>query len=73
MALKAIDVSMVSSVLVFIPCCFRVYSKVITGIPPFLPPIMYFPFKSSKVKFSSGSLEIINDPSRLVSPANVIG
>lgn len=73
MALKAIAVSIVRSVLGFMPCCFKVYSSVISGIPPLRPPMMYFPFRSSKVKFSIGFLDIMKDPSLLVSPANVIG
>ena len=40
---------------------------------PLRPPIMYFPFKLSNVKFSMGSLDTMNDPSLLVRPANVIG
>ena len=72
-AANAIDVSMVRSFFGSMPFSFRVYSKVISGIPARRPPIMYFPFKSSNVKFSIGTLETIKEPSLLVSPAKVTG
>ena len=72
-AANAIDVSMVKSFLGSILFSFSVHSSVISGIPPILPPIMYFPFRSSNLKLFIFFLDTINEPSLFVSPANVIG
>ena len=71
MAAKAIDVSMFTSVLGSIPCSLKAHSNVISGIPPFLPPIISFPFKSSNVKLSIFSLDTKKLPSFCVSCAKV--
>ena len=47
----------------FIPFSFSTHSRVISGIPPILPPIIVFPFKSFNVKLSIFSLDTINEPS----------
>ena len=49
-AAKAIEVSIVRSFFGSIPFCFNHHSKIISGIPPALPPITLLPFISAKEK-----------------------
>ena len=57
---------------VLIPFLFMAYSSVIAGIPPSLPAIICFPFKSSSLKFFIFFLEIKKLPSFFVKPAKFI-
>ena len=73
MAAKATDVSMFKSFVGSMLFCISPQTNVISGIPPRLPPITVFPFKSSRVKLSIFSLDTRNEPSLFVRAANTIG
>ena len=64
---KSIFWSMVRSVAGSIWFWFKIYSNTISGMPPFLPPMTFLPFRSSHLKSLISSLATRKFPARWVS------